>query len=53
MLLYTLENENRRFEADEVKDYEASPYSLMPQGLENTMTVSELRDLVAYLSSLD
>lgn len=53
MLLYTLDNENRRFEADEVKDYEVSPFSLMPQGLETVMTVSELRDLVAYLSSLD
>lgn len=53
MLLYTLDDKNRRFEADEVKDYEASPYSLMPQGLENVMTVSELRDLVAYLSSLN
>ncbi|MDA0346354.1 MAG: c-type cytochrome [Verrucomicrobia bacterium] len=52
MLLYTTENINRRFEAKEVKNYEASPYSLMPQGLENTMTVSEFKDLVAYLSSL-
>ena len=52
MLLYTTENINRRFEADEVKHYEASPYSLMPQGLENTMTASEFNDLVAYLSSL-
>jgi putative membrane-bound dehydrogenase-like protein len=53
MYLYTTENINRRFSGDEVKNYEASPYSLMPQGLENTMTVSEFRDLVAYLSSLD
>ncbi|MCB1121202.1 MAG: HEAT repeat domain-containing protein, partial [Verrucomicrobiae bacterium] len=52
MLLYTMDNYNRRFEADEVKNYEASPYSLMPQGLENTMTANEFRDLIAYLSSL-
>ncbi len=53
MLLYTLDHVNRRFEADEILNYEASPYSLMPPGLENTMTVSEFNDLVAYLSSLD
>jgi putative membrane-bound dehydrogenase-like protein len=53
MLLYTTENINRRFEADEVKDYEASPYSLMPPGLEHTMTAGEFNDLVAYLSSLE
>ncbi len=52
MLLYTLDHVNRRFEADEISNYEASPYSLMPPGLENTMTVSEFNDLVAYLSSL-
>jgi hypothetical protein len=53
MLLYTTENINRRFEAEEVKNYEASAYSLMPHGLENTMTVAEFRDLVAYLASLN
>ncbi len=51
MLLYTLDaRENVRFEADEIRDYRASKYSLMPSGLENTMTVSEFRDLVAYLA---
>ena len=53
MLLYTTENINRRFQAEEVVNYEASPYSLMPMGLENLMTVAELNDLVAYLSSLN
>lgn len=53
MLLYTLEHINRRFEAEEVKDYRASPYSLMPEGLENTMTAVEMNDLVAYLTSLN
>ena len=52
MLLYTLDQVNRRFEADETLNCEASPYSLMPPGLENTMTVSEFNDLVVYLSSL-
>lgn len=53
MLLYTLDHQNRRFEAEEILNYEASPNSLMPPGLENTMTVSEFNDLVAYLSSLN
>ena len=53
MLLYTLDNFNRRFEAEEVRDYRASPHSLMPEGLENTMTAVEMNDLVAYLTSLN
>lgn len=54
MLLYTLnERENVRFTAEEIVDYEASKYSLMPPGLENTMTVSEFRDLIAYLTSFE
>ena len=40
---------NRRFEADEIDDYQASPSSLMPADLQNTMTVSEFQDLIAYL----
>ena len=53
MLLYTLDHVNRRFEADEILNYEASSNSLMPPGLENTMTTSEFNDLIAYLSSLN
>ena len=54
MLLYTLnERDNVRFEGDNIVDYEASKYSLMPPGLENTMTVSEFRDLIAYLTSIE
>ena len=53
MLLYTIDaRQNVEFKAEEILDYGASPYSLMPPGLENTMTVSEFRDLIAYLVSL-
>lgn len=41
----------RTFAADEIEDYIASPNSLMPTGLEMTMTVAEFRDLVAFLTS--
>ena len=41
-----------RFEGEDVDDYEATPGSLMPDGLESTMSVNEFRDLVAYLMSL-
>lgn len=52
IILYTTAaRENVRFKADDIVDYQASPYSLMPAGLENLMTVSEFRDLIAYLSS--
>jgi hypothetical protein len=37
---------------DDVASHEASDTSFMPQGLENAMTVEELRDLVAYLATL-
>ncbi|MCC9601186.1 c-type cytochrome [Stieleria sp. JC731] len=48
----TLEDgSTKRFSADEIEDYIASPTSLMPQGLEANMTVEELRDLVAFLLS--
>lgn len=42
----------RHFDADEIDDYFASTSSIMPDGLEATLTVSELRDLVAFLTSL-
>ncbi len=54
ILLYTTDaRENELFKAEDILDYGASPYSLMPPGLENTMTVSEFRDLIAYLASLN
>lgn len=49
--LFTIDaRENIRFTAEEIIDYRAAPHSLMPAGLENLMTVSEFRDLIAYLS---
>ncbi len=46
------EGEKLRFEADEIDDYVASRESIMPSGLEATMTAMELRDLVAYIATL-
>lgn len=43
--------ESIRFSSDEIEDYAASPTSLMPEGLADSMTVSEFRDLVAFLMS--
>jgi putative membrane-bound dehydrogenase-like protein len=40
------------FNADEIEDYGASPTSLMPSGLSETMTPGEFKDLVAFLESL-
>lgn len=37
---------------DQVEDLRQSPVSLMPAGLEKTMTAQDLADLVAYLVSL-
>lgn len=41
-----------RFEAQDIDGYLASPNSLMPAGLEQTMTRHEFRDLMAFLSTL-
>lgn len=38
--------------ADQVEELQKSPVSLMPAGLEKTMTAQDLADLVAYLVSL-
>jgi len=52
-IVLTLETgENYRFAADEIEEYAASPSSLMPDGLEKTMSVSEFQDLVTFLESL-
>ena len=48
--LISTEGRKRRFEADEIETYQPSSTSIMPDGLERRLTVSELRDLVAYLS---
>lgn len=40
------------FRADEIEEYRAAKTSIMPTGLEQSMAISELRDLVAFLASL-
>ncbi|MBI1175945.1 c-type cytochrome [bacterium] len=50
--LYTTEGITRHFNGPDVERYGVLQRSLMPDGLEQTMTVSELRDLVAFLASL-
>lgn len=50
--LYTTEGITRSFKGPAIATYGVLQRSLMPDGLENTMTVAELRDLVAFLESL-
>lgn len=50
--LFTTEGRLRKFTGEEVANYGALPRSLMPDGLENTMTVGDFRNLVAFLESL-
>ncbi len=50
-----LRNTNReelRIERAEIDDLKPTPMSVMPQGLDKTMTTEELCDLLAYLESL-
>ena len=42
---------SKTFSAAEIENYFAAPASLMPSGLESTMTVEEFRDLVQFLHS--
>lgn len=51
--LITENGTKRRFEADEIETYRASPTSLMPDGLEQMLTIDELLDLVAFLAAKD
>jgi putative heme-binding domain-containing protein len=37
---------------DDIEEMVALPTSIMPQGLEKTITVDELNDLIAYLRTL-
>jgi putative heme-binding domain-containing protein len=46
------EKPEARIARDDIEEMVALPTSLMPQGLEKTITVSELSDLVAYLRTL-
>jgi len=41
-----------QFRSDQVESYGARARSLMPDGLENTLTTGEMRDLVSFLESL-
>ncbi|MEM9659901.1 MAG: hypothetical protein AAF961_16175 [Planctomycetota bacterium] len=50
--LFTTEGVTRRFEAKKIDFYEATNQSLMPDGLEQTMSVTEFQDLTAFLESL-
>ena len=50
--LLGLDAKTMRFEANDISNYEATPHSLMPQGLEHLMPVGDFRNLVAFLSSL-
>lgn len=49
--LLTVAGQFQHFSADELDSYGALPRSLMPDGLEHAMTVTEFRDLVAFLES--
>lgn len=50
--LFTENGENAVFKAADIDQYRASASSLMPAGLVETMTADEVRDLVAFLTSL-
>jgi putative membrane-bound dehydrogenase-like protein len=49
--LYTQGRGFVEFDKKEVEDYGMSEKSLMPDGLENQLTLSDLRDLIAFLES--
>lgn len=48
--ILTVDGTTKRFEADEIESYDARQTSLMPDGLEENLTVDEMKDLVAYLA---
>jgi putative heme-binding domain-containing protein len=47
--LYTQGRGFVTFDKKDIEDYGMSEKSLMPEGLENQLTVSDLRDLIAFL----
>lgn len=49
--LFTLLGRTERFSADQIDRYYAAPRSLMPDGLEQGLSTSEMRDLVSFLES--
>ena len=52
IILWKLQREEVRIARSEVKEIVSSKVSVMPQGLERSLTSDDLRDLLAYLSSL-
>lgn len=50
--MHLADGSNIELRLNELESYGAMDASLMPQGLEYTMTVDELRDLLAFLESL-
>jgi hypothetical protein len=50
--LFTLDAKTTRFRARDIAGYGALKQSIMPDGLDSAMTVTDLRDLIAFLSSL-
>ena len=52
IFLYTSTGEKVRIARSEVEEIVASQVSIMPRGLGRSLTSDELRDLLAYLSSL-
>jgi putative membrane-bound dehydrogenase-like protein len=50
--LRTTERAEVRVARDEIDQFAPNPTSIMPQGLDKTLSPAELRDLVAYLQTL-
>jgi len=50
--LFTIDGRTERFDANRIEEHQASPKSLMPDNLETNLTVSDFRELVAFLESL-
>lgn len=52
LFLRTPDQKDIRLATADIEQMKPSPVSIMPAGLENTMTNEQLRDLIAYLRSL-
>jgi putative heme-binding domain-containing protein len=52
IFLRTPDQKDIRLATADIEQMKPSPVSIMPAGLENTMTNDQLRDLIAYLRSL-
>jgi putative heme-binding domain-containing protein len=53
VVLSTADRTEVRLRPDEVEEIRASPVSIMPQGLDSTLSTEELRDLLSYLRQLN